>query len=99
MNWWEDDGGTPGDGDEPPDDYSERESGEYETKLGGSEKKFVRVDDEAEPLSGDAERLFMACTGPTKVDVLAMCTGLPRLRALRAMCELYDHGAIRGEAA
>ncbi|MDB4993072.1 MAG: hypothetical protein JWM74_504 [Myxococcaceae bacterium] len=94
MNWWEDDGGKPA--DDPADDYSERESGEYEAKLGGAEKRFVRVVEEAAPLSGDAEKLLVACTGPTKVDVLAMCTGLPRLRALRALCELFEHGAIRG---
>jgi hypothetical protein len=94
MNWWEDDGGTPS-RDESQDDYSERESGEYEAKLGGVEKKLVRVEEEAAPLSKDAERLWVACTGPTKVDVLAMCTGLPRLRALRALCELFEHGALR----
>jgi hypothetical protein len=99
VSWWEDDGGAPGgEPGEAADDYSERESGEYEMKLGGASKKFVRALEEIEeaaPLSGDAERLLGACSGPTSVDVLAMCTGLPRLRALRALCELYEHGAIR----
>jgi hypothetical protein len=97
MNWWEDDGGAPGDlaADDPDDDYAERESGEYEAKLGGADKRFVRAVDDVAPLSGDAERLFVACTGPTKVDVLATCTGLPKVRALRALCELFEHGVFR----